>query len=339
MRLVHSHKLTLLLALALPSVVLSQTPADTTPSPSTQSNSGSKGSSPPPLPSGKSPVDLFRQLLAQSSAERSRFLEERSPESQKLILAKLREYESLTLEQRELRLQVTEMRWYLAPLLRVSAANRKDSVGTIPERLRTLVEARLQQWDKLPAAVQQQVLDNEDILNYYIEQAAKTESQPPEPPVRITPAQNERLEKSIRQWLAFSENQRKKVRSSFNQSLALTSEAKSNYFNALPDPERHQLELTLLALDKLTPSQRSECLRSFERLASMTAEERQEFLKSANHWERMTPAERQAWKNLVSKLSKLPPVPPGLGLPPVPGGFFRSMTHSGATPVVTNPTN
>src|SRR5437762_10215665 len=65
----------------------------------------------PSVPSPKSPVDLFRDLLAMSPAERKNFLTNRPPAAQKMILAKVREYESLKPDQREVRLKVTELRW------------------------------------------------------------------------------------------------------------------------------------------------------------------------------------------------------------------------------------
>jgi hypothetical protein len=284
-------------------------------------------------------VDLFRELLAQSPYERSQFLKERNPVSQKVILAKLREYESLPPEERDLRLRVTELRWYLVPLMKAPAANRNGQLATVPERLRGQVEARLLQWDKLPRAVQQQVIDNEDILNYYIEQTAKIQTTSAESPSGITAAQSDRLEKAIHQWLALSEDQRQKVRASFYQALELSPEAKNNLFITLSVPEQRQLELTLRALGRLTPPQRAECLRSFEKLASMDAEDRQEFLKSAKHWEQMTDTGRQAWKDLLTKLSRLPPVPPGLGFPPVPGAIARSVTHADSTPAGTHQPN
>jgi hypothetical protein len=325
----------LTLGFLLPLALLAQTPSAALVS--DVSNATNKGASPPPLPSGKSPVDLFRELLAQNPSERGQFLQNRTPVSQKLILAKLREYESLSLKERELRLQVTEMHWYLVPLMKTPTANRRDMLGTTPERLRSVLEARLGQWDKLPQAVQQQVLENEDILRYYVEQAAKAETKPPEPPMAILPAQRERLEKAIRQWQALSEDQRQNIRSGFDQVLELTPQEKEKIFRTFSDPERRQIELTLRSFGNLTPPQRSECLRSFEKLAGLSAEEREEFLKSAKHWELMTPSERQSWKNLVYKLSRLPPVPPGLGFPPVPSALLRSMNAGSPSTAANQP--
>src|SRR5258708_38591687 len=96
--------------------LVAQTPANPPPS-ATLSNRTLVQASPPPMPSAKSPVDFFRDLLAMNQEERNKFLADRPPESQKLILAKLREYESLEPDQRELRLKATDLRFYLRPLL------------------------------------------------------------------------------------------------------------------------------------------------------------------------------------------------------------------------------
>ena len=72
----------------------------------------------------KSPVDLFRQLLAMTSEERSDFLTNRPPELRDRILAKVGEYEALEPNEREIRLRATELRWYLMPLLRIAPTTR-----------------------------------------------------------------------------------------------------------------------------------------------------------------------------------------------------------------------
>jgi len=59
-------------------------------------------------------------------------------------------------------------------------------------------------------------------------------------------------------------------------------------------------------------------IHSFEKFATMSLAERQEFLKSAERWSAMSPNERQSWRNLVARLQSMPPLPPGLGVPPLP---------------------
>src|SRR5882672_2042855 len=129
----------------------------------------------PPMLSVKSPVELFRELLAMNTTERKEFLTNRSPASQKLILAKVREYESLKPDQRELRLQVTDLRWYLLPLMRVPATNRTSRLEKLSSENRKLIEVRLQQWDRLPASAQKELLDNEAMIQHLTEIEGRTE--------------------------------------------------------------------------------------------------------------------------------------------------------------------
>ena len=95
----------------------------------------------PPLP--KSPVESFRELLVMPSAERSKFLTVYPPPLRSRILEKIAEYQSLKPEERELPLQVTELRWYLLPLLDLPATNQTAQLAFIPPAMRELVAPRL----------------------------------------------------------------------------------------------------------------------------------------------------------------------------------------------------
>src|SRR5258707_342967 len=113
----------LLLALLLAASSLVAQPAPR-PADSAQRHQATSLLAPPPLPAAKPPVDLFRDLLAMSPAQRLQFLSNRPPETQKRILAKVHEYELLKPEERLLKLKLTELRWYLVPLLNTPLTNR-----------------------------------------------------------------------------------------------------------------------------------------------------------------------------------------------------------------------
>ena len=81
------------------------------------------------VPRMQSPVDFFRQLLAMTPAERVASLTNRPPEARARILAKVREYQALGPDERELRLRATELRWYLTPLLRTAAGGTRGAAG------------------------------------------------------------------------------------------------------------------------------------------------------------------------------------------------------------------
>src|SRR5579859_5200181 len=96
-----------------------------------------------PMPPARSPVDSFRELLAMTPIERRNCLTNRPPESQKRILAKLQEYQTLKPEERELRLRATELHYYLIQFLGNASTNRDSQLELIPSQIRKLVSDRL----------------------------------------------------------------------------------------------------------------------------------------------------------------------------------------------------
>ncbi|HLZ54098.1 MAG TPA: DUF3106 domain-containing protein [Verrucomicrobiae bacterium] len=270
----------------------------------------------PTLSRPRSPVALFRQLLAMTPDERETFLTNRPPQIREGILAKVNEYEALGPNERELRLRATELRWYLIPLMRDSPGNRATQLALVPSDLRDLVTSRLDQWRILPPQLQQEFLENEQALRYFahVEVSNNMTLQ------RIAPPESE-----LARWTAMTELQRKRIAASVDQFFALTPDEKEAALNTLSDAERRQMDKTLQSFDKLPPGQRDECIHAFARFAGMSASEKQEFLKNAERWSQMSPADRQAWRDLVVNVPEWPPLPPNFiappPAPPLPPGF------------------
>ncbi len=322
-----------LLTVSLPSQAATNLPASAHSNPATVSLPGSEPppvpEPMPPLPMSRSPISFFRELLAMPAAERKAALTNRPPESRAQILAKVREYESLKPDARELRLRVTELRWYLRPLMTTPATNRAAQLAMIPEKDRKLVEDRLQEWDKVPPDVQKELLGIEPALQYFAEIEGRSEEQRREILKSLSPARRALLEKGIGQWSSISEDQRRKMLSRFNQFFELTVQEKERALKTLSGPERRQIEKTLQTYGSLPPDQRAQCLRSFEKFAGLSLAERQQFLKNADRWKVMAPSERQAWRDLVRNLP--PPLPPDL--PPMPP---TTKPHRPSPAVATN---
>jgi len=252
-------------------------------------------------------VDFFRALLEADADELPKLLAGRSPENQQRVLAKLREYESLPPDERELRLRATELQWYLVPLLSLSGTNRQARLAQVPADIRKLVEERLTQWNLLPPPLQREVLENDRTLSLYLQLDAGT------------PAQK------------MPDKERQKTIARAYRFFELTPEERAEVLGMLSDTERQQMEKTLRAFQQLTPEQRARCIRAFGRFATMSAEEQQQLLKNARRWQAMTPAERQAWRDLVRQVPIWPPEPPGMNEPPLP-----PFPPSFVSPAVTN---
>jgi hypothetical protein len=274
----------------------------------------------------KPPVDQFRELLAMRPTERRQALTNRSPESVKRILTKVREYESLKPDDRELRLRATELRWYLLPLMSEARTNRAARLARIPEEQRKLVVARLEQWDLLPPPFQEQLLDSELTAHYFTQLESATPEQRRKILNQMSPERRAKLEEGIAGWRVISQPQRQKVLKSFNDFFELRPDEKEKALSRLSEGEKQQMEKTLQAYAKLTPQQRTACIQSFEKFAGLSLGERQSFLKNAERWKLMSAEERESWRNLVELAPIQPPYPIGF-VPPMPPGSETDVTN------------
>jgi len=290
-------------------------------------NTGASLPMPPVLPTLKSPVEMFRVLLAMTPAERRQSLSNRPPEVQKKLLAKVREYESLKPDDRELRLRATELQWYLQPLMTIPRTNRAMRLAMIPEGERQTVEDRLAHWDMLPPPMQEKLLNNEMTARYFTQLESATDEQKQKLLSQMSPERRAKLEAGLDRWRGLSVEQREKTLAGFNAFFELTPREKEKALGSLSEAEQRQMEKTLEDYAKLPVQQRLQCLRSFEKFTSMKLEERQVFLKNAERWKLMSPNERESWRKLVRFAPLVPPPMPAIVFPPrkppVPGPTRR----------------
>ena len=280
-------------------------------------------------PPARCPVDFFRELLAMDPDERPRALTNRPPELRQQILVKVREYEALPADERELRLRATELRWYLVPLLALPRVRQTAQLGSIPPSLRKLVEARLVQWNLYPPGLQKQLLEDDQNTQLYLQFAAGTPRQKQTLLQSLTPAERQNMERKILYPPGLDHSL-----SGLGQFLDLTAEEKSRVLASLSETERQQIARTLRMFEDLPRPQRLQCVRSFEKFAGLSPQEQQRFLRNAERWEAMTPAERDTWRKLVQQAQSLPPLPQGLDEPPPPP--VSTPPAASAMPVVKN---
>jgi len=268
-------------------------------------------------------VDFFRELLAMDPAARKLALTNRTPQVRERLLAKVREYELLPPEARELRLRATELRWYLVPLMKTPAAQRPPLDTSVPAELRPLVADRLQHWDLLPPDAQRELVENELALDYFSQVQSPGAADPGRLAENLSPAQRQRLEADLARWRAMPPAERERIFEQVRRFFELTPREQEKTLSTLSAAERAQIDQTLRAFQGLPREQRAQCIRSFAKFAGLSAAERQQFLQNAERWSAMSPSEREAWRNLVRKLALAPPLPPGFvsgPLPPLPPG-------------------
>ncbi len=274
---------------------------------------------PPALPTPKAPIEYFRELLAMPVAERERSIADKSEEQKKILRAKIKEYESLPKDERELRLAVTELRWYLVPLMRMAPADRGNRLEAIPAGKKALIEDRLKRWDELSHDQQKEFLENELTTHYFLRLQSATPEQKENILQTFPEDRRQKLEEELARWRSLPREQRERMSERFEQFFSLNPKEKEKALNTLSETERLQMEKTLRTYQNLPPEQRKRCIESFEKLARMDGRERIQFLRKAQVWEKMSSDDRKTWRKLVDKFPQMPPLPPGLDYgPPLP---------------------
>ena len=266
----------------------------------------------PPVTLGPSPVQVFRELLVMTPEERAGALTIRPPGMREPIEAKVKAYLALAPDERELRLQATELRHYLLLLMPLPATDRARLIPQIPESVRPAVAARMETWQIMPPSMQEEVLANEQLVHSLSQLGALSAAQRNKMLAAMPAGQRAKLEADIARWKTLAETTRKGVFAQLSQFFDLTPGEREKAVSKLSDAERDAMKQTVEAFSELTPEQRRTCIRSFEKFAGMSRMEREQFLKKAEAWQRMTPSEREQWREVVAQVPQLPPFPVGM---------------------------
>ena len=282
----------------------------------------------PPAPS-LSAVDTFRRILLLSPPEREKFLATRTPEQRQIVEFKLREYQALPLEAREARLRELQVRLYVRQMIKLPGSNRVDYLKQLRPLERELADARLREWDELPAEARQQLLEFEPWIRDTVRGRA-----PIMPPLA-------RSERGLAEWGDLSNEKKREIVTHFERFFEeLDERERGQVLNVLSERERQQMRVSLQAFERLPKEKRDRCLLGFKKFANLTEDERAQFLVNVNHWQNMTPQERQGWRLLVSKMTILsaPVMPPGLKrpLPPMPPASKPSAGPGPTSVLATN---
>jgi hypothetical protein len=264
-----------------------------------------------------SPVETFRKLLALSPAQREQFLTNYPAARRERIQAKVEEYQLLPLDLREVRLQMTELRWYLLPMLDLPRTNRAERLEQIPEPYRQLVASRLEEWDLWPPDLRDEVIQYETTMHYFVGQGAggDTVIRPQTDFEDVPEKDRPELEQKLAHWRALPPAERDQLYKSFRHFFELSEAEQQKTLEALSEPVRRETEKVLNPIERWPRSQQQIYMTAFRQFANMSPGEREQFMRNAERWRQMSPAERQAWRDLVSHLRTSRPVPRGLDTP------------------------
>lgn len=270
----------------------------------------------PPIP--PSPIDQFRQWLRMPAPDREKTLREYPEAKQVVLRRKLLAYEAMPAEQRERRLRMLELRWYLRPLMSAPPQQRGDYLKMIPVRLHDLVTSRIEHWDALAANTRADILASDQaremVTRYFVHLR-----RPPITAQELHPLdarQRAQLQQNLKVWKETSPSHRERMGRQLSAFFELPKADQNKALGQLSEGDRREMQKTLDAFERLSPEQRRACVESFQKFASMTPRERGAFMRNAARWQEMTLQERETWKRLVQELPPMPPEP--LPVPPSP---------------------
>ncbi|HEY3854818.1 MAG TPA: DUF3106 domain-containing protein [Verrucomicrobiae bacterium] len=270
-----------------------------------------------------SPIVYFRGILGMTPTQRVNALGGKTPEERRAILGKVREYEAMSREVREERLRQTELHWRLMNLMRLKPAERDRNLKEISPLYVPMVMDQLRQWDELPGATRNALLDNEKFIRTYVEWQVHSPVDREEIIKKLSPQRRAYFANELKQWQALPEDQRTELCAQFRRFFVMSGEEQTNTIRILSEAERRQVGQALQAFKELPTAQRQRCIESFDKFATMNPTERAQFLQNAAKWEAMTAHEKELWSTMVAELPLTPPVPTGFPpLPPSPGPAF-----------------
>lgn len=255
----------------------------------------------PPSALEASPVAKFRKLLDMTHAERDRALLEYPPEKREPILQKVQEYQRLPANVRELRLRVTELRWYLLPLLQAPPEKRAELLKSVPEPYQQWVTTRLDEWDMWPPDLKDEVLEYESTMHYFIGRNA--EVQRPATYEDLPEEQRLDLELKLAEWNELPLGQRQQMYGGFRHYFELSEAEQQRILATLSEPERQKTELVVNTIEKWPKERQRAYLSALRQYTELSPAERRNFMRNAESWQKMSPAERQAWRDLVQHLA------------------------------------
>ena len=114
----------------------------------------------------ESPFFFFRQLLKMDPQEAEEAIQKRPEKFQEIIRKKVEEYKQMPHQQREWKLQVLDLRWYLFCGLDLSEDKLDKYVESIPEDYREIIQARLKRWFSIPAEQRASILKNARMFSW-----------------------------------------------------------------------------------------------------------------------------------------------------------------------------
>ena len=275
-----------------------------------------KLSEPPPvaIPT-KSPVERFRDLLAMTPAERETVLANRPKFWKDRVLAKIDQYQQMPADQREVKLQETQLRWLLRQAIQMSDGDRQQLMLRCSASEKSMLQQRLEQWEKQSTETRQEMMEYLTRMESISEKRLENQNVRPD---GSSPPEFPKMDSGIEKFMNLPPSQRSQIIFGYQKFFTLSDKERKMVLNKLAEPARQAILVNVQKINQLPVEERERIMVELKKLANMSPEEQSTFLKNSQTWQSIPKGEKEAWLRLVSRKRPEPPMPSELLLPPTP---------------------
>lgn len=273
-----------------------------------------------PMPTN-APVALFRQLLQMNAADRERVLASRSEASRAVLVRKLREYQALSPQDVESRLQALEFHHYLRLLLNAPASMRSAWLQQVPLPYRRVCEQRLQLWSVLPPEIRSYMQGRAETFQWLTRWESASGSQREQLMASLAPAQRQAMEHDFKEWTAMTPQQREQTWRSTRLLFEMSRSEQQRVLGMVSESQRASAARFVKHVDDIPRDQRGVYLDGCLKFAQLDPAQRARFLMGWERWKAMSEPEREVWRQLAVRVHRMP-------APPVPDPGARARTKT-----------
>ncbi len=258
-----------------------------------------------------SSIVYFKSLLPLTLENRLKSIQSKSPETQKLLLQKLSEYDKLNGREQEIRLKEASIRIHLKKLVKMSLEERRAVLVILPEEESDILQKHLARWDQLNPGLQKEFFNHEIILRYFSRIGENSMASQNMRFNSLSPGYQRHYEN----WIKLKTGEKEKVFRHFDEFFKLNGDEKEKILGALSKGNRSSSMALIQSYQNMEKSDRGKCIQSLKRFTDMNPLQQQRFLWNAGRWATMSEETKTAIRKLLAEYPPTPPLPPGM--PPI----------------------
>ena len=259
---------------------------------------------PPTPPPVVNPVRRFQELWKLDAGGREAALTGKTEWQQRYLRERLAEFDTLAPTEREVRLRLMELRYYLLMLVRTPPDQRTERLKEVPAKDRDLLAERLQDWERLPANQQKELIENETMLSHlsWFETGSAEQR---EASLRAwSPQTRQEFEADLYRWRGLQQAERERMTRNFNRFFDLSNRQKQeSTLDRVSEADRANVSVPWPRLNNcldrpVQVPRGAQSVRWNDGGRTIPVS-----LQNAARWQSMSPEEKRVWRQVATHIN------------------------------------